>query len=267
MQPNNSTSRFNPAASIRENQELSRIEAPVYHRNHFEIFHPWEQNRLREKAGVWAKAGRILDVGTGTGNVISKVPEGPLRVGVDLSPEMIEQARRKFPDLFLVVAESGALPFADGTFDIVVTYSALHHVPDSLAAVLEMFRVLAPGGTLFLDHEEIFQQGGWRRPAYQVMRAALQAMAAAWYWRRPQALAWLPYRRVHWPLSATFCSVNFAVTEGTPVLPALLEAELANFGCHVRRTHYLLAPLPMESRWQGLADLPLPLAQDGALHP
>jgi SAM-dependent methyltransferase len=53
------------------------------------------------------------------------------------------------------------LPFDDASFDIVGTYSVLHHVPDYLFAVREMARVLRPGGWLYIDHES--SPGSWVR--------------------------------------------------------------------------------------------------------
>jgi SAM-dependent methyltransferase len=43
--------------------------------------------------------------------------------------------------------------FADEIFDMAVTYSVLHHVPDYMAAVRELVRVVKPGGVIYIDHE------------------------------------------------------------------------------------------------------------------
>jgi len=54
------------------------------------------------------------------------------------------------------------LPFPDGHFGFVASYSVLHHVPDYLEAVRELARVVAPGGVLFIDHEHNAEH--WRSP-------------------------------------------------------------------------------------------------------
>ena len=242
-------------AAIQANRKLGQVEAPVYASNHFEIFHPWEQSRLLQQAVRLAQPGSIvLDVGMGTGNVLGKFPSTTVRVGIDLSEEMLRVARKSSEGMHLVQAEAGALPFSNGVFHVVYTYSTLHHVGDGPAAVLEMARVVRPGGILVLDHEWAFQEDGWRAPVYRALRASLRAAAAAWYWRRPSARAYLSYRRVHWPYSATFRDVDLELAEGGELLPALAEAILTRAGLQSRRWHYLLEPLPMMSVWQAAAD-------------
>jgi ubiquinone/menaquinone biosynthesis C-methylase UbiE len=237
---------------LTENVLLSRVEAPVYDRNHFEIFHPWEQARLRADLTRYDGCARVLDVGAGTGNVVGKM-RAAQRVAVDLSPEMLGELRAKDPDVVLVAGLADALPFRDCSFDAVVTYSTLHHLAD-WSALAEMRRVTRPGGTVLLDHEEAFHEAGWRGAVYGAVRAALGALARGWYWRRPGARAYLPYRRVHWPYSAGLGPIDFALTDGGHPDPAEIEAELARLGMTVRRRHYLLVPLPMSSRWQRAAD-------------
>jgi SAM-dependent methyltransferase len=88
--------------------------------------------------------GRVLDVGTGTGQAAgilqTRFPDAQID-GVDASPQMIELARAK-PELSRIsfaVADGGRLPFADGTFDLAV--SLLVQPFEN-----ELHRVLAPGG-------------------------------------------------------------------------------------------------------------------------
>jgi SAM-dependent methyltransferase len=74
-------------------------------------------------------------------------------VGIDVSTDVVEAARRRYPELDARVADVRALPFADGDFDVVVSNSTLDHF-DSKAelhqAIAEIARVLAPGGVLVL---------------------------------------------------------------------------------------------------------------------
>src|SRR5207249_3300947 len=107
---------------------------------------------------------RVLDVGCGPGSLTvalrrSVGPAGSAH-GIDASPEMIEAARRNASkaglEVGFQVGVAEALPFSDGTFDLVVSQLAIHHLPDDLrpAAFGDMRRVLKPGGRcLIIDFE------------------------------------------------------------------------------------------------------------------
>jgi len=84
----------------------------------------------------------VLDVGTGTG-VFAEVFAGcGLEVaGVDVSAEMIALARQFVPQGRFQVAPTGALPFADGAFDLVFLGLVLHEAEDGLLALQEAYRV------------------------------------------------------------------------------------------------------------------------------
>jgi SAM-dependent methyltransferase len=93
---------------------------------------------------------RILDLGCGTG-VIARILRERLGgaaniVGVDASLPMIEKARSIEPELDLRLGNAIALPFADGSFDLVLCQEMLQFVPDRTAALREARRVLSPGG-------------------------------------------------------------------------------------------------------------------------
>ncbi|WP_131737243.1 class I SAM-dependent methyltransferase [Actinomadura roseirufa] len=87
--------------------------------------------------------GTVLDVPCGGGIAVRG---NPRHVAADLSPTMLDRARRK--GAALVQADIAALPFAPATFDTCVTYNGLHCLPDPERAVRELARVLRPGGTL-----------------------------------------------------------------------------------------------------------------------
>jgi SAM-dependent methyltransferase len=97
--------------------------------------------------------GRALDLGCGPGAVSSYLSErGAVVAGADLSAGMLGAARARDPGLRLVQADMRRLPFAAGSFDLVVAYYSLQHVPRAeLGDVLdEIGRVLAGGGVLLL---------------------------------------------------------------------------------------------------------------------
>jgi len=102
-----------------------------------------------------AAGEKVLDVGCGTGAVAiaikPRVGEGEVH-GIDASPEMIEVAREKAAktrlDIDFQVALIEAIPFPEGSFDLVTSSLMLHHLPDDLKrkGFAEIRRVLKPGG-------------------------------------------------------------------------------------------------------------------------
>jgi ubiquinone/menaquinone biosynthesis C-methylase UbiE len=103
---------------------------------------------------------KILDVGCGTGNLTltAKRYAGPTGsvTGIDASPEMIGKARANSTRTGIeAVFEIGLvekIPFPAASFDVVMNRLMIHHLPDDLKrqAFVEIFRVLKPGGLLFV---------------------------------------------------------------------------------------------------------------------
>lgn len=114
----------------------------------------------------------ILDVGCGTGNLAlalkATLGASGFVHGVDASPEMIDVARRKSVkagmDVDFRVGFAEALPFADKTFDLVVSQLAIHHLPGDLKkrAFREMYRVLKSNGRCVIVDFEPPKTIPWR---------------------------------------------------------------------------------------------------------
>jgi ubiquinone/menaquinone biosynthesis C-methylase UbiE len=104
-------------------------------------------------------SSRVLDIGTGTGSVPLKMaarrPDLSI-VGIDLSDEMIRVARSGVREAGLHrrvkirKANARRSPFPAGSFDLVMSNSLLHHLPDPVPTFNEIARVLAPGGRVFV---------------------------------------------------------------------------------------------------------------------
>jgi ubiquinone/menaquinone biosynthesis C-methylase UbiE len=129
--------------------------------------------RLFKDSRQWVcgqASGAVLEVAVGTGLNLPHYPEGVRLTGIDYSSAMLALARDRAADLGRVVdlreGDAQALEFADDSFDTVVCTFGLCAIPDDVAAVAEMRRVLRPGGTLLLaDHV-----AGSKRPVRVVQR-------------------------------------------------------------------------------------------------
>ena len=94
-----------------------------------------------------ARAGeRILDLGCGTGALTAELAaSGAELLGVDRSPEMIAEARKKFPHLRFEVCDARTLQFSN-EFDAVFSNAALHWIPEAERVIHGVARALKPGG-------------------------------------------------------------------------------------------------------------------------
>jgi SAM-dependent methyltransferase len=104
-----------------------------------------------------APAQRWLDVACGPGLVTRALaPRVGQIVGVDLTPAMVEMARREsagVENARFELADASRLPFPDGAFDGAVTRFSMHHMPAPGRVVREMARVVRPGGWVAVsDH-------------------------------------------------------------------------------------------------------------------
>ncbi len=91
---------------------------------------------------------QILDLACGTGRMLDLAG-----TGLDISPNMIAEARKKYPGKHLSTGDATRLPFPDAIFDAVFSLHFIMHLdPDQTRAVLdEVYRVLRPGGRFILD--------------------------------------------------------------------------------------------------------------------
>jgi ubiquinone/menaquinone biosynthesis C-methylase UbiE len=120
-----------------------------------------DYDRRDEVSGGWLTdwldgvlAGRsgesAIDLGCGTGRVAAKLAEHYTHVrAVDLSPEMVELARRKYGHP-RITFEQGDLDTVSGQYDFVVSLMTLHHVPDLQSTLRRINGLVAPGGSVVL---------------------------------------------------------------------------------------------------------------------
>jgi len=102
---------------------------------------------------------RVLDLGSGAGTdslvAAQMVGENGSVKGIDMTPEMLAKARTAASELGVanvefVEGEAESLPFANESFDVVISNGVIDLVPDKDAVFSELFRVLVPGGRIQL---------------------------------------------------------------------------------------------------------------------
>jgi ubiquinone/menaquinone biosynthesis C-methylase UbiE len=184
-----------PNTASQQTERLKRVwekEAPTYDR-HMDFF----ERVLFGDGREWVcsrASGEVLEVAVGTGRNFPFYPQGVRLTGIDLSPAMLEIARKKADELGLDAAlrESDAqeLPFADASFDTVVCTLSLCNIPDDRRAIAEMKRVLRPGGRLLLlDHirasskawvaaQRVLEPLSWRLVCDHLLRRPLEHVLA-----------------------------------------------------------------------------------------
>jgi ubiquinone/menaquinone biosynthesis C-methylase UbiE len=105
---------------------------------------------------LWSRVRgkRLLEVGIGTGKNMSSSPEGTEVTAVDLSPRMLEQARKRAANenvsVELIEADAQELPFPEASFDAAIATFVFCSVPNLLLGLKEICRVFTAGGQLLL---------------------------------------------------------------------------------------------------------------------
>jgi ubiquinone/menaquinone biosynthesis C-methylase UbiE len=172
--------------------------------------------------------GSVLDAGMGPGRLCEELARRGWTVsGVDASGAMVARARARLPEAQerLVQGELERLPFADGSFDAAVATGVLEYAQDRPAALMELARVLRPGGTAVVTMPNAAAPySTWRR---YVLYPAARLLKACWPGRRPA-----PGRRSRPPGRRRFIHM---------LEQAGLELESVTY------TAYVLLPTPLDA--------------------
>ena len=175
-------------------------------------------------------AGReVLDIACGEGYGSALIARHAARVtGADIAPAAIAHARKKYAayaNLDFREADCAALPFADASFDAVVSFETLEHIPAQEAFLDEVRRVLRPGGFVVLscpnkaeysdkrDHVNEFHLRELYRDELAAMIGA-RFPHAAWYGQRPGFFS------IVWPERSAAGAEIFEVSEASPAAPS-----------------------------------------------
>jgi ubiquinone/menaquinone biosynthesis C-methylase UbiE len=142
------------------------------------------------RVGTDGKKVDLLDAGCGTGGMLLRLrarqPEWTYR-GIDFMPLACELTRQRCgPDIEIREASVTALPFADESFDVVVSADVICQITEADVAVKEFFRVLRPGGSVVINV-----------PAYM------------WMWSYHDINCQTKYRYTRPEIDALLCAARF----------------------------------------------------------
>src|SRR5919206_352385 len=108
-------------------------------------------DRQRRALGL-APGQAVLDVGCGAGAFLRLVAaRGARAFGLDAAPALLDLARERVPAAQLRVGDMEALPYGDGTFDLVTGFNAFFFANDIVAALREAARVAKPGAPVVIQ--------------------------------------------------------------------------------------------------------------------
>lgn len=104
-----------------------------------------------KKTGLLKKGQKVLEIGTGSGKMLRYLKEqGHNVVGADVNDECIQFAKDRFGIEVRKLTDKNKLPFKDNSFDIILSFDVLEHIPDTDIHLQEVKRVLKPGGYYLL---------------------------------------------------------------------------------------------------------------------
>jgi ubiquinone/menaquinone biosynthesis C-methylase UbiE len=150
-----------------------RYHSPPIYKKHSEDFAYFLAQHIQ--AG-----DRILDLGCASASLwkflLPLLPDNVTLTGADLSPNMLDIARKSYPEHQFILSSFRSLPFDDISFDVVIVSSAFHHISDKMLpqALNEILRVLEEHGKLLgrepLHSDRFIDRGGYTSGALMALR-------------------------------------------------------------------------------------------------
>jgi len=103
--------------------------------------------RFLEGIGLLKENIKILEVGCGAGRLTNYLTQKGFNIiGFDISRNLIKDGNTRYPDAMKFLASGDSMPFSNSTFDVVLSFDVLEHIPDVNEHILEVRRVLKKGG-------------------------------------------------------------------------------------------------------------------------
>jgi len=137
-------------SNVKKSSEGYDLYANLYDKK-LSFLDSFEKGRLIPTIGP-LKAKKVLDLGCGTGRLIERLRGAGELIGADISEEMLNLARRKYPDVKFVQTDILSTQFADEEFDVVVSAFVIVHLKDLRKAFNEVNRILKKDGIFVLTN-------------------------------------------------------------------------------------------------------------------
>jgi ubiquinone/menaquinone biosynthesis C-methylase UbiE len=157
------TDRFNPRAIVLHDRKSSIFKKDYsddladYYSNAFKYGRKKIESAFLGFLGNLNGGGHILDVGCGTGYFLNLMRKRRFNcTGIDISENMLLEARKNFSDLPVQLADARKLPFKDNSFDAVISIETLRYFSKRDSLVKEIYRVTKPGGKIFITAAPLF---------------------------------------------------------------------------------------------------------------
>ncbi len=150
-----------------------------------------------------------LDVGCGEGRFCRMLRDrGIAATGIDPTIGLLEEAKRRDPDGDYRAARAEALPFADASFDLVVSYLTLIDIPDAARGIAEMARVTKPGGALLIANLNSFITAAGPEPGTDCAAGARRFVIDDYSAERAEWVEWRGIRIRNWHrMASTYMSL------------------------------------------------------------
>ena len=174
----NETIFIDQARQKHQSERQTHWDAIARKRDSWQGMGGWYHHRLEQVYRFLVNPGqRVLEIGSGVGNLLASL-EPAYGLGVDFSVEMVERARRKYPNLQFLQAEAHDLSAVDGTFDVIILSDLVHELWD-VQQVLEGLKPLCtPRTRLILN----FYSPLWETPLHltQLLNLATPVLDQNW---------------------------------------------------------------------------------------
>lgn len=151
--------RIAPSYETTANQ---KVPANFYRGGRF-TWHQRRRHAMVRRLMKGLEGKRVLDYGCGYGDLTYAMSKMNSVVGIDIDPGRVAFARSQYPKLEFHEFDGEAAPFADGSFDVVMSCVVLPFVRDYMVHIQDIRRLLRPGGFVLLATATLPAVRGWTR--------------------------------------------------------------------------------------------------------